>query len=76
MPLAQGLNVTDNFLPILGNEELTIPVKETFSVYPNPTTGLLSLDNLQLTQKAKSIFVMDLTGKVLINKAFEFNYVE
>ncbi len=64
-------NVTDNFLPILGNEELTIPVKETFSVYPNPTSGLLSIDNLQLTQKAKSIIVMDLTGKVLINQAFE-----
>ncbi len=64
-------NVTDNFLPILGNEELTIPVKETFSVYPNPTTGLLSIDNLQLTQQAKSIIVMDLSGKVVINQAFE-----
>lgn len=64
-------NVTNNFLPLLGGEELTIPVKEVLSLYPNPTSDKLTLDNLKLAQKAKQIYVLDMSGKIVMNQAFE-----
>jgi hypothetical protein len=64
-------NVTNNFLPLLGGEELTIPVKEVLSLYPNPTSDKLTLDNLKLAEKAKQIYVLDMSGKIVMNQAFE-----
>lgn len=64
-------NVTNNFLPLLGGEELSIPVKEIFSVYPNPTSDLLTLDNLQLATKAKYISIFDFNGKIVFHQTFE-----
>lgn len=64
-------NVTNNFLPLLGGEELVIPVKESFRIYPNPTSDKLTLDNLKLAEKAKQIYVLDMAGKIVLNQAFE-----
>jgi len=64
-------NVVNNFLPLLGGEELAIPVKVVFTLYPNPTNNYLSLDNTSLEKTAKHITVFDVNGKVVLKQPFE-----
>lgn len=57
--------VESNFLPVLGTEEIVIPVKVTFSVFPNPTNEMLTLNNVSLEEKAKEIFILDYSGRII-----------
>lgn len=57
--------VESNFLPILGTEEIVIPVKVTFSIFPNPTNEMLTLNNVSLEEKAKEIFILDYSGRII-----------
>lgn len=63
--------VTNNFLPILGLEKLSIPVKIVFSLYPNPTSEILTIDNQLLEKSAKLIAIIDFEGKVVYELDFQ-----
>lgn len=64
-------NVTTDFLPILGKEKLSIPFKENMTLYPNPASETIYLDNLTISKIAKEIYIIDISGKVHLSQHFE-----
>ncbi|MBP5982442.1 MAG: T9SS type A sorting domain-containing protein [Fluviicola sp.] len=64
-------DIVPGFLDVLGLDELEIPMKETFSVFPNPANATLSINNQKLENKAVQLMISDLSGKLVIEQAFE-----
>jgi hypothetical protein len=64
-------DIVPGFLDVLGLDEFEIPMKETFSVFPNPANATLSINNQKLENKAVQLIILDLSGKLVIEQAFE-----
>jgi Secretion system C-terminal sorting domain len=50
---------------LVENEE---PLIEDFKVFPNPTKGVINISYLADNQTIADFFLLDLMGKILVNK--------
>ncbi len=55
---------------IVGMSAMDVPEKQTFRVYPNPSSGLITLDFTTSVVESVEVMLLDLTGTLHLQKSF------